>query len=415
MRLTKKDIDRANKRRKYSDGRGLFLSVSKTGSKTWAFCYRFPNPDSLKGYKEREMGLGSIDFMSLDDARDRALELRRMVRQGVDPMAERDRENRAVVRQKRDGSTFKQVAERFIDMKKAEWDAGGRSEQSWRSSLGNHVYPKIGAKLVTDVDRLDVRDLLLPIWTTVTTTATRLLPRIEEVFEFAIAEGLMSGENPADRAKVRKLLPAASRVYAPKQHKALSYADLPAFMPTLRRRDGIAPKALEFLILTASRTSDVTGATWDEFDLDAGLWSIPASRMKVKKHRSGAERAPHRVPLPPVAVALLRALPREADNPHAFISRTKTGCGLSNMAMLDLLKNDLGYAGSATVHGFRSSFRTWVSEATSYPDDLAEKALAHEEEDKVVAAYKRTDLYEKRRPMMADWAAFLDGGDDDAA
>jgi len=415
MRLTKKDIERASKRRKYSDGRGLFLSVSKTGSKTWAFCYRFPNPDSPKGYREREMGLGSIDFMSVDEARDRAVELRRMVRQGVDPMAERDRETRAVVRQKRDGSTFKQVAERFIDMKKAEWDEGGRSEQSWRSSFANHVYPKLGSKIVTDVDRLDVRDLLLPIWTTVTTTATRLLPRIEEVFEFAIAEGLMSGENPADRAKVRKLLPAASRVYAPKRHKALSYSDLPGFMPTLRAREGVAPKALEFLILTASRTSDVTGATWDEFDLDAGVWTIPASRMKVKKRRSGAERPPHRVPLSDTATALLRALPREASNPHAFISRTKTGRGLSNMAMLDLLKNDLGYAGEATVHGFRSSFRTWAAEATSYPEDLAEKALAHEEEDKVVAAYKRTDLFEKRRPMMADWAAFLDGGAGDAA
>lgn len=409
MRLTKKDIERAKKRRKYSDGRGLFLSVSKTGSKTWAFCYRFPNPDSPKGYKEREMGLGSIDFMSLDDARDRAVELRRMVRQGVDPMAERDRDVRAVVRQKRDGSTFKQVAERFIAMKKAEWDAGGKSEAAWSGSFANHVYPKIGAKLITDIDRLDVRDLLQPIWTTVTTTATRLLPRIEEVFEYAIAEGLMSGENPADRAKVRKLLPAASRVYTPKRHKALAYPDLPEFMKTLRGREGVAPKALEFLILTAARTSEAIGATWDEFDLDAGVWTIPASRMKVKKHRSGAERAPHRVPLSPRALAILGAVPREEKNTHVFISRTKTGRGLSNMAMLDLLKNDLGYAGEATVHGFRAAFRTWVAEATSYPEDLAEKALAHEEEDKVVSAYKRTDLFEKRRPMMADWGAYLDG------
>ena len=415
MRLTKKDIERATKRRKYSDGRGLFLSVSKTGSKTWAFCYRFPNSDSAKGYREREMGLGSIDFLSVDEARDRAVELRRMVRQGVDPMAERDRETRAVVRQKRDGATFKQVADRFIDMKKAEWDTGGRSEQSWRSSLANHVYPKIGGKIVTEVDRLDVRDLLMPLWTTVTTTATRLLPRIEEVFEFAIAEGLMSGENPADRAKVRKLLPAASRVYAPKRHAALSYTDLPAFMPVLRQREGVAPKALEFLILTAARTGEAIGATWDEIDLDAGVWSIPASRMKVKKHKSGAERPPHRVPLSATAIALLGALPREADNPHVFISLSKTGRGLSNMAMLKLLKDDMALAGEATVHGFRSAFRTWAAEATSYPEDLAEKALAHEEDDKVVSAYKRTDLFEKRRPMMADWAAYLDGGAADAA
>lgn len=409
MRLTKKDIDRATKRRKYSDGRGLFLSVSKTGSKTWAFCYRFPSADAPKGYREREMGLGSIDFMTVDEARDRAVELRRLVRQGIDPMAERDRDTRAVVRQKRDGATFKQVAERFIDMKKAEWDEGGRSEQSWRSSLANHVYPRIGAKLITDIDRLDVRDLLIPIWTTVTTTATRLLPRVEEVFEYAIAEGVMSGENPADRAKVRKLLPAASRVYSPKQHKALAYTDLPDFMEVLRKRQGIAPKALEFLILTAARTSDVSGATWDEIDLERGMWTIPASRMKVKKHKSGAERPPHRVPLTAPALALLKGLLHEDDNPHVFVSRTNKGRGLSNMAMLDLLKNDLGYAGEATVHGFRSSFRTWAAEVTNYPEDLAEKALAHEEDDKVVAAYKRTDLLEKRRPMMADWATFLAG------
>ncbi len=423
MRLTKKDIERATKRRKYSDGRGLFLSVSKTGSKTWAFCYRFPNPDAPKGYREREMGLGSIDFMTVDEARDRTVELRRMVRQGIDPMTERDRDVRAVVRQKRDGSTFKQVAERFIDMKKAEWDEGGKSETSWRGSLTRHVYPKIGTKLITDVDRLDVRDLLLPIWTTVTTTATRLLPRIEEVFEFAIAEGLMSGENPADRLKVRKLLPAASRVYAPKRHKALSYSDLPAFMPVLRQREGVAPKALEFLILTAARTGEAIGATWDEIDLEAGVWTIPASRMKIKKHHSGAERDPHRVPLSATALDLLRGLYREEGNPHLFISvadkrrASDQPRGLSNMAMLKLLKEDMGYAGEATVHGFRSAFRTWAAEATSYPDDLAEKALAHEEDDKVVSAYKRTDLYEKRRPMMADWAAYLEGGkgDDSAA
>lgn len=409
MPLTKKSIERANKRRKYSDGRGLFLSVSRTGSKTWAYCYRFPAPDAPKGYREREMGLGSIDWMTLEEAREKATDLRRMVRQGIDPMTERDRDTRAAVRQTRDGSTFQQIADRFIDMKKAEWDAGGRSENSWRGSFANHVYPKVGAKLITDIDRLDVRDLLLPLWTTVTTTATRLLPRIEEVFEFAIAEGLRSGENPANRTKVRKLLPDPTRVYSPKRHKALPYSALPPFLATVRSRDGIAPRALEFLILTAARTSEVIGATWDEIDLDAAVWTIPASRMKIKKHRSGEERAPHRVPLSGPALALLRALLREQDNPFVFVSVSKSGRGLSNMAMLKLLKDDLGYDGEATVHGFRAAFRTWVAEATDYTEDLAEQALAHEEEDKVKAAYKRTDLFAKRVPMMRDWAAFVGG------
>ena len=192
MRLTKKDIERANKRRKYSDGRGLFLSVSANGRKTWAFCYRFPDPSAPRGYREREMGLGSIDFLSLDDARDRAVELRRLVRQGVDPLQERDRETRQIVRQKRDGSTFKKVAERFIDMKKAEWDAGGASEQSWRGSLGKHVFPVIGETAIDRIDRADILDLLRPIWTAVPVTATRLLSRLDQIFDYAIAEGLRS-------------------------------------------------------------------------------------------------------------------------------------------------------------------------------------------------------------------------------
>lgn len=416
MRLTKKDIERANKRRRYSDGRGLFLSVSANGRKTWSFCYRFPDPtkDTVKngkpkkGYREREMSLGSIDFMDIDDARDRCVELRRMVRQGTDPMEERDRETRHVIRQRRDGSTFKQVAERYIDVKKAEWDAGGASEQSWRGSLAKHVFPVIGDTPVDRIDRADVLDLLLPLWTKVPVTATRLLPRLDLIFSYAIEEGLRSGNNPADRDSLRKSLPKASKVHRPKRHKAMAYDEVPEFVAKLRERQGVAPQALEFLILTALRTSEVIGATWDEIDTDKGVWTIPAERMKIKRNGNGEERMAHRVPLSPRALAILKAVPRESGNPHVFISRTKQGSGLSNMAMLDLLKNDMGYAGKATVHGFRSAFRTWAAEATSYPDQLAEFALAHYDDDETVAAYRRTDLFEKRQPLMADWAAFVE-------
>ena len=404
MRLTKKDIERATKRRKYSDGRGLFLSVSANGRKTWAFCYRFPDPSASRGYREREMGLGSIDFLTLDDARDRAVELRRLVRQGVDPLQERDRETRQVIRQKRDDSTFKQVADRFIDMKKAEWDAGGASEQSWRGSLAKHVYPVIGEMAVDRIDRADVLDLLRPIWTSVPVTATRLLPRLDQIFDFAIAEGLRSGSNPADRHNVRKSLPNAAKVHSPKRHKALGYDAVPGFVAKLREREGVAPRALEFTILTALRTSEVIGATWEEIDLDGGVWTIPAERMKIKRRGSGEAREAHRVPLAARAVEILRALPREADNPHVFISRSKTGSGLSNMAMLDLLKNDMALAGKATVHGFRSSFKTWAAEASDYPHELSEIAIAHYPSDKTVSAYQRTDLLEKRAPMMRDCA-----------
>jgi integrase len=416
MRLTKKDIERANKRRRYSDGRGLFLSVSANGRKTWSFCYRFPDPskDTLKngklkkGYREREMSLGSIDFMDIDEARDRTVELRRMVRQGTDPMEERDRETRHVIRQRRHGSTFKQVAERYIDMKKAEWDAGGASEQSWRGSLAKHVYPVIGDMAVERIDRADIIDLLTPIWTTVPVTATRLLPRLDLIFDYAASEGLRTGNNPADRDSVRKSLPKASKVHTPKKHKALDYADVPAFMVELRERIGIAPKALEFLILTGLRTSEVIGATWDEIDLENRVWTVPASRMKIKRNGSGEAREAHRVPLSDAAIALLKALPREQDNRHVFISLEKEGRGLSNMAMLKLLKEDMGYAGQATVHGFRSSFRTWAAVETSHPHEVSEMALAHYPSDKTVSAYLRTDLLEKRKPLMDDWMRFVE-------
>jgi integrase len=416
MRLTKKDIDRANKRRRYSDGRGLFLSVSKNGSKTWSFCYRFPDASKdtvkdgkpKKGYREREMSLGSIDFMDVDEARDRAVELRRMVRRGIDPMEERDRETRQVIRQTRDGSTFKQVAERYIDMKKAEWDAGGKSEQSWRGSLGKHVFPIIGDMAVDRIDRADIIDLLTPIWTKVPVTATRLLPRLDLIFDYAISEGLRSGNNPADRDSVRKSLPKASKVHTPKKHKALAYAQVPEFVAKLRKQKGVSPLALEFLILTALRTSEVIGAKWGEIDREAGVWTVPASRMKIKRNGDGEAREDHRVPLSKRALAVLDAAPREDGNPHVFISLSKKGKGLSNMAMLDLLKNDMGYAGQATVHGFRASFKTWAVAETDHAHEVSELALAHYPHDKTVSAYLRTDLLEKRKPLMEEWAAFVE-------
>lgn len=421
MRLTKKDIERANKRRRYSDGRGLFLSVSANGRKTWSFCYRLPDPSKdtvkdgkpKKGYREREMSLGSIDFMDIDEARDRCVELRRMVRQGTDPMEERDRETRHVIRQTRNGSTFQQVAERYIDMKKAEWDEGGASEQSWRGSLGKHVYPIIGEMAVDRIDRADIVDLLKPIWAKVPVTATRLLPRLDLIFDYAISEGLRSGNNPADRVSVRKSLPKASKVHTPTPHKALKYSDLPAFMAQLHARQAAAPHAigplaLEFTILSAMRTQEVIGAQWEELDLDAAIWTIPAKRMKIKRGAKGAREA-HRVPLSERAVALLKSLPREEGNPHVFISVDVKGNGLSNMTMLDLLKNDMGYAGKATVHGFRSSFKTWAAVETNYPHEVSEMALAHYPSDKTVSAYLRTDLLEKRKPLMDDWASWIGG------
>lgn len=417
MRLTKKDIEKANKRRKYSDGRGLFLSVSASGRKSWAFCYRFPDITARSGYREREMGLGSILDVSLDEARDRAVELRRLIRDGVDPLEDRQRAVRQTVRHQRDGTTFKQVAERYIDTKKAEWDKGGKSEQSWRGALAKHVYPIIGEARIDRIDRADILDLLKPIWIEVPVTAGRLLPRLDMIFGEAIESGLRPLPNPADRISIRKSLPKLSKVHTPKKQKALPYAVLPAFMGELRKREGISPKALEFLILTGLRTSEVALAKWDEIDFDNKMWTVPASRMKIKRTGTGDAREPHRVPLSDAAIELLRSLPTEKDNPFVFISvsEQRKGSHLHEGSMLKYLKEDMGYKGIATVHGFRSCFSTWCAEQTAYPMELSEIAIAHYPSDETVTAYRRTDLFDKRVPMMADWATFLAGATTDAA
>jgi integrase len=267
---------------------------------------------------------------------------------------------------------------------------------------------------VDRIDRADVVDLLKPIWAKVPVTATRLLPRLDLIFDYAISEGLRSGNNPADRVSVRKSLPKASKVHTPTPHKALKYSDVPGFMAELRRRQAANPmnvsaRALEFVILTAMRRKEVVEARWEEFDLDAATWTIPAKRMKIKRGSKGAREA-HRVPLSPAALALLASLPREDGNPYLFIalSEEKKGEHIDLEAPRKYLVDDMGYRGRATPHGFRSSFRTWGAVETDYSHEVLELAIAHYPHDKTVSAYLRTDLLEKRKPLMDDWAAFVE-------
>lgn len=403
MRLTKKDIDKANQRRKYSDGRGLFLSVSKNGRKSWAFCYTFNG-------KAREMGLGSIDFVTIDQARDKAVQLRLMVKSGVDPMEDRDRARAAVIRAKASGTSFREVADSLINKLKSGWSESGKSEASWRGSLENHIYPALGDKDVTRIDRHAVRDALLPIWQKVPVTAKRLIPRVEEVFDHAILEGWLTGDNPAERRMIRKMLPPSRK--EEKHQKALPYSQMQPFMEKLHKyREAnpheLAPQALEFCILTCVRTGDVIGAKWEEVDLDAKLWTIPVSRMKAGRQKPTEKD--HVVALSDQAVAILKAVVREADNDHVFPSPRNKGKGISNMTMLSFLKDTMGLAGEASVHGFRSSFRDWASEETDHDPNAAEMALAHTIPNKVEAAYRRGSLLEKRKALMQDWADYCDG------
>jgi integrase len=399
-RLTKADIKRASNRRKYSDGRGLFLSVSANGRKSWAFCYTSP----ITG-KPREMGLGSIDFLDIEAARKKVMELRDQVRSGVDPLGERKTEARTLSRRRLTGTTFREVAMRLIDKKRPGWTENGRSEEAWTSSLTNHAFPLIGDMDVEEITMFEVRDLLLRIWEKNNVVARRVMNRIELVMDFAAVEGLRTGDNPAHSKKLQLMLPDV--VHQEEHQAALPYADIPDFIVELRTELGVAPRALEFAILTALRTGDVIGATWDEIDLRARVWTIPASRMKNKKGKRKPED--HMVPLCDRAIEILEALPTEENNPFVFISKThrKNGKGLSNMAMLKLLQQDMKR--DVTVHGFRSTFRDWAAEETEHPDFVAEKALAHVIKNKVEAAYRRGALFEKRRALMNDWAAYCDG------
>lgn len=403
MPLTQSAIKRANKRRKYADGRGLFLSVSANLRKSWVFCYRFPDPSAKRGYKEREMGLGSIDHMDLEEARREVMHLREQVQGGIDPLEER-RSGSPIAQRRQPGRTFREVAERLIEIKRPGWTENGRSEQAWRTSLENHAYAFIGDKDVADVTMFDIRDLLLMIWTQNNIMAQRLQNRIHAVMTLAAVEQLRPDENPADRRKLLLMLP--EHVHEETPQAAMPYTDLPNFITYLRKEEGIAPRALEFTILTAARTGDTIGATWDEIDLENREWVIPANRMKGKKSR---KRLPdHRIPLTDRLVELIEALPREEGNPFLFISKTCRGKGLSNMAMLKLLKNDMERP-DATVHGFRSTFRDWAAEETDHPDYVAEKALAHAIKSHVEAAYRRGDLFDKRRDLMEDWSAYCEG------
>jgi integrase len=397
-RLTRADIKRANKRRKYSDGRGLFLSVSANGRKTWAFCY------TING-KAREMGLGSIDFMDIEDARKKVMDLRSQVRDGIDPLGERKVEQRTLSRRRLTGTTFKEAAQRLIEKRKPGWTNNGRSEEAWTNSLTNHVYPHIGDMDVDEITMFDVRDLLLPIWETKNVLAQRVMNRIEVVMDFAAVEGLRTSDNPAKSKMLKLILP--DFVHQEEHQEAMRYQEVPDFITELRKEVGIAPLALEFTILTALRTGDVIGATWEEIDLEAKVWTIPASRMKGKKSKKKPED--HRVPLSARAIEILKAAPREDGNPFVFISKThrKRGKGLTNMAMLKLLQQDMKR--DVTVHGFRSTFRDWAAEETDHPDFVAEKALAHVIKNKVEAAYRRGALFEKRRALMDDWAAYCAG------
>ena len=388
---------------RYADGGGLYLNVSDSGARSWVFMFGFPGVVTNTGKRKTiEMGLGPFPDITLAEARDRADEMRRKLRDGVNPIAARKDEiaNRTIEAAK--AKTFKECADAYIEAKEAGWRNPKHAAQ-WGATFnetrrGSLVFPAITARIndlpVASVDEALVLEVLRPGWLSKTETMKRVRGRIEAVLGYATANKYRAGLNPARwKDNLEHSLARPSDVAPVEHHQALPYAELPAFMTKLRARAGASARAMEFTILTASRTGEAIGARWGEFDLVAKLWIVPAGRMKAKKE--------HRVPLSERALAIVETQARDGE--YVFGGREK-GRPLSNMAMLELLRDMVGKG--STVHGFRSAFRDWAAEQTAYPNEMCEIALAHAVSDKTEAAYRRGDMMEKRRRLMSDWAEF---------
>ncbi len=393
-RLNALDVKNAKGAGRLSDGGGLYLSIAKGGSKSWVYMWtKVVGCDLNTGKKlskRYEMGLGSFPAVSLADARDRAQQCRTEVANGFNPIEER---RRLVVK------NFGQVADEYIETIRAEW-SNDKHEYQWRQTL-NIYCASIRIVPVSEISTEDVLRVLKPIWENKHETASRTRARIERVIDYATAKGWRSGENPARwRGHLRNVLPGKKR--GEKSHlSAMDFRQLPDFMADLRKREGMAALALEFTILTAARTSETILAQWDEIDFQEQVWTVPASRMKMRRV--------HRVPLSKRCIELLQELNDTRLGNLIFPGQNPTK-PLSNMAMNMLLRRM--EITNATVHGFRSAFRDWCGDETVFPREVAEAALAHKVGSDVEAAYRRSDALEKRRRLMEAWAAYGYGKED---
>lgn len=410
-RLSDRQIKASKQRGRLSDGGGLYLQISKWGTKSWEF--RF----TLHG-RTRTMGLGRYDFVPLKQARVEAEELRKTVRGGVDPIEARNAARRKAQTEAAAVILFKEAVEKCIARREGEFRSE-RHRKNWRRSMDAYAVPIIGSMNVAHITLQDILRVLnqpfedSTLWEKRTETAARLRGRIEAVLSWATVAGYRSGDNPARWAgNLKELLPTPSKVAKVTKQPALSQTDLAQWFAALRKREGMAARALEFLTLCASRSGEVRGATWKEIDLDAKMWKIPGARMKMERD--------HRVPLSDDAVALLKTLPRMASSPYVFpaprggpLSDAILSIVMRKMHAKELkagrkgwLDPDSGHP--AVPHGLRSTFRVWTAER-GYDHHMSEMALAHNVGSTVERAYQRSDMVERRRAMMADWAASCKG------
>lgn len=390
-RLSARTVETIKKPGLHADGAGLYLHVSKSGARSWIFRWK-------RDGRLRDMGLGPLNTISLAEARDKALACRKLKYDGRDPIEERQAQRQAAKLETAKAMTFKDCAKAYIAAQRAGWKNPKHAAQ-WPATLETYVYPILGGLPVQAVDVGLVMKAVEPIWTSKPETASRVRGRIESVLDWAAARGYRQGENPARwRGHLENLLPKKSKVRRVEHHAALPYAELAGFMVELREQEGVGARALEFAILTAARTGEVIGATWAEIDLEGRLWTISAERMKAGRE--------HRVPLSEPAVAILRTMAGVRTGKYVFPGG-RADRPLSNMSMLMLLRRMR--RDELTVHGFRSAFSDWCAEQTTFPSEVREMALAHVVGDKVEAAYRRGDLFEKRRNLAEAWANFCAG------
>jgi len=345
--------------------------------------------------KRRDMGLGGFPDVTMAQAREKAREARATIEKGIDPIAERAAARSTLAASRGAAITFEEAARKYITAKSPEWK-NIKHGQQWANTLEAYAFPVVGKLACADIALPHVLKILEPIWTTKTETATRLRGRIESVLDWATVRGFRKGENPARwKGHLDKILPAPGKVAKVEHHEAVTLDDLGAFVRDLRQREGIAARALEFLILTAVRSGEVRGALWSEIDVAGRVWTIPPERMKASKE--------HRVPLSDEALRLLETLPRFAGNDLVFPS--PRGLVMSDMTLTAVMRR---MKREEVPHGFRSTFRDWAAERTNYPREVAEMALAHAIGNAVEASYRRGDLFEKRARMMQEWAKFCD-------
>jgi integrase len=374
----------------HGDGNGLWLRVVTPERRSWLFRYQ-------RQGKAREMGFGSFPAVSLAEAREKTLAARKLLGQGIDPLDERRAQRQATEVEEALATTFADAAEVYIAAHEAGW-RNAKHVAQWRSTIQTYAAPTIGAMACSAIETADILNVLQPIWTKKPETAARLRGRLEMILSYAKARGWREAPNPAVwRGHLQLLLPPRSKIAPVVHHAALDWREAPAFVAELRVREGMGARALEFAILTAGRSGEVRGAEWTEIDLDRAEWIIPAERMKAKRA--------HRVPLSELALRLLREQAKLKDGSGLVFLGQRRGAVMSDMTLTAVLRR-MG-RGELTAHGFRSTFRDWAAEATHHPNHVVEAALAHAISDKVEAAYRRGDLFQKRAVLMDDWAAFL--------